>query len=102
MQHTFSQFPEVVLADATHKTNERLMSFYLLTAVDGNRETEITAAFIVVSEGEHLIRQIISCSRIRTHNGLKSSTGGKKSDYDSRGDRLLTQVFHVMCKVEAL
>lgn len=59
MQHTFSQFPELVLADATHKTNELRMPFYLMTTVDGNGETEIIAAFIVTSEEEHMIRQMI-------------------------------------------
>ena len=58
MQHTFSQFPELVLADATHKTNELRMPFYLMTAIDGNGETEIIAAFIVISEEEHMIRQM--------------------------------------------
>ena len=58
MQHTFSQFPEVVLADATHKTNELQIPFYLMTSIDDNGETEIIAAFIVISEKEHMIRQM--------------------------------------------
>ena len=43
MKHTFEQFPELILADATHKTNELRMPFYLMTTVDGNGETEIIA-----------------------------------------------------------
>ncbi len=64
MQHTFSQFPELVLADATHKTNELRMPSYLMTAVDGNGETEIIAAFIVTSEEEHMIRQMIQIFKV--------------------------------------
>ncbi|XP_068250678.1 general transcription factor II-I repeat domain-containing protein 2-like [Palaemon carinicauda] len=53
------QFPELILADATHKTNELRMPFYLMTTVDGSGETEVIAAFNVISEEEHMVRQMI-------------------------------------------
>ncbi|XP_068228108.1 uncharacterized protein [Palaemon carinicauda] len=59
MQHTFSQFPELILADATHKINELRMPFYLMTTVDGIGEAEIIASFIVISEEEHMAHQMI-------------------------------------------
>ena len=66
MQHTFSQFPELILADATHKTNELRMPFYLMTAIDGNGDTEIIAAFLLISEEEHMIRQMVNL--FKNHN----------------------------------
>lgn len=62
MKQVFNQFPELLLADATHRTNELRMPFYLMTVVDGNGETEVVAAFIVISEEAHIIREMIQVS----------------------------------------
>ena len=44
MKEMFNQFPEVLLADATHKTNRQRMPFYMMTELDDNGCTEVTAA----------------------------------------------------------
>ncbi|KAK7114682.1 hypothetical protein V1264_000704 [Littorina saxatilis] len=80
MQHTFSQFPELILVDATHKTNELRMPFYLLTIVDGNGETEIVAAFVVASEEEHTIRKMIQV--FKRHNPRWTDTKVVMTDKD--------------------
>ena len=52
MQHTFRQFPELLFADATHKTNELWIQCYLMTAVDGKVETDKA---IAISEEEFMV-----------------------------------------------
>ena len=39
MKSSLSQFPEVFLVDATHKTNDRGMVLYTFICIDGNRES---------------------------------------------------------------
>ena len=46
MKATFQNFPEVILADSTHKTNVNDMPFFALLAIDGNGESHIVAAFL--------------------------------------------------------
>ena len=43
----FDWFPEVLLMDATHKTNTRDMPLYKLLCEDGNGESQVAAAFLV-------------------------------------------------------
>ena len=59
MKEAFKKYPEFVLCDATHNTNNIKMSFYLFMVVDGNGESECVAAFLVSNEQEPLIRKII-------------------------------------------
>ena len=60
MRSTFSKFPEVILADATHKTNEHDMPFYVLLVIDGNGDSRIGAAFLIHQEDEPSLRKMIS------------------------------------------
>ena len=59
MYKIFDAFPEVILVDATHKTNDVRMPLYLILVVDGNGESQIVASFLVHNEEEHLIREMI-------------------------------------------
>ena len=60
MKKMFEQYPEVILVDATHKTNDLRMPLYLMLVIDSNGESEIVAAFVVVNEEETSIRTMIS------------------------------------------
>ena len=60
MKKMFEQYPEVILVDATHKTNDLRMPLYLMLVIDSNGESEIVAAFVVVNEEETFIRTMIS------------------------------------------
>jgi zinc finger SWIM domain-containing protein 3 len=50
MQEMFSNFPELLLIDATYKLNDLRMPLYIMMVVDGNGESEIVALWIVASE----------------------------------------------------
>ena len=60
MKKMFEQYPEVILVDATHKTNDLRMPLYLMLVINSNGESEIVAAFVVVNEEETSIRTMIS------------------------------------------
>ena len=59
MKSTFEKFPEVLLADSTHKTNENDMPFFALLCIDGNGESHVIAAFLVNKEDEATLREML-------------------------------------------
>ena len=65
MKSTFSKFPEVILADATHKTNEHDMPFYVLLVIDGNGDSHLGAAFLIHQEDEPSLGKMISIFKDR-------------------------------------
>lgn len=50
MQLIFEKFPEVMLADAAYKRNNRRMPIFLQLIIDGNGVTEIVAIWICKGE----------------------------------------------------
>ena len=60
MMTTFNTFPELIIADRTHKVNELRMPLMLLVVVDGNGETEIVAIFVLVSEEKNLLSRMLT------------------------------------------
>ena len=58
MVSAFDRFPEVILMDATHKTNQQDMPLYTLLCIDGNGESQVAAAFLVQKEDEGTIRKM--------------------------------------------
>ena len=56
MKSQFERYPEIVLMDATHKTNNLDMPFYTMATIDGNGETQPVASFLVENEDEESIR----------------------------------------------
>ena len=59
MKRTFQKFPEVILADSTHKTNDRDMPFFALLTIDGYGDSHIVAAFLVNHEDEQTLTQML-------------------------------------------
>ena len=58
MQEMFSNFPELLLIDATYKLNDLRMPLYIMI-VDGNGESEIVALWIVASEDRISIKNMV-------------------------------------------
>ena len=59
MMSAFDRFPEVVLMDATYKTNNQDMPLYTMLCIDGNGETQVAASFLLQKEVETSIRKMI-------------------------------------------
>ena len=58
MCSAFDRFPEVLLIDATHKTNDQGMPLYTIINIDGNGESQVVAAFLVQTESEPTLRSM--------------------------------------------
>ena len=41
MESAFQHFPEIILADATHKTSDQGLVLYTLLCIDGNGESQV-------------------------------------------------------------
>ena len=59
MRRTFNAFPEVILVDATYKTNNLRMPLYMIISIDGNGQSEIVAVFLLTEEDETSLTQVI-------------------------------------------
>lgn len=65
MAKTFSAYPELMLVDSTHKVNSLRMPLFLILVVDGNGESEVVAAFIVINECADLLSQMVTIFKTR-------------------------------------
>lgn len=59
MKLSFKNFPEVILVDATYKTNNMRMLWYFILSVDGNGQSEIVALFLLTQEEEIMLSSVI-------------------------------------------
>ena len=59
MMSAFDRFPEVVLMDATYKTNNQDMALYMMLCIDGNGESQVAASFLIQKEDETSIQKMI-------------------------------------------
>ena len=59
MESGFQRFPEIILADATHKTNDQGMVLYTLLCIDGNGESQVATFFLIQHEDEQSLRTMI-------------------------------------------
>ena len=66
MKSSFRNFPEVILVDATYKTNNMRMPLYFILSVDGNGQSEIVALFLLTQEEEILLSSVIKL--FKNHN----------------------------------
>ena len=72
MVSAFDRFPEVILMDATHKTNQQDMPLYTLLCIDGNGESQVAAAFLVQKEDEGTIRKMLQIFKERNPKYLET------------------------------
>ena len=54
----FSNYPELLMIDATYKLNNLRMPLYILMVVDSNGESEVIALWLVVTESKSIINQL--------------------------------------------
>ena len=73
MQEMFSNFPELLLIDATYKLNDLRMPLYIMMVVDGNGESEIVALWIVASEDRISIKNMVRI--FKRHNSTDRTAG---------------------------
>ncbi|XP_065291475.1 uncharacterized protein [Dermacentor albipictus] len=59
MQQAFRSFPEVVLLDATYRTNKLRMPLYVMAVQDGSGSTQVIAYAFVASEQQHVVNQLL-------------------------------------------
>ena len=71
MRQTFDSFPEIVLVDATHNTNNLRMPIYVFLVIDGNGQSEIVASFVVLNEQAPLLRKMITVFKDRNPKWVK-------------------------------
>ena len=65
MKNTFERYPEVILLDATHKTNNLQMPLYVMIAIDGNGESQVVCAFLVYDDTESTLRSMVAIFKNR-------------------------------------
>ena len=58
MQQVFAAYPELVCIDATYKLLELRLPLYIMLIEDGNGESEVAAAFLLLEETEELLSKI--------------------------------------------
>ena len=68
----YARFPELILIDATYKPNNLHMPMYILMVVDGNRESEIVALWLVVYEDKDTISHLMDI--FEKHNDTTNTT----------------------------
>ena len=55
---TFSDYPELLMIDATYKLNNLRMPLFILMVVDSNGESEVIALWLVATESKSMINQL--------------------------------------------
>lgn len=58
MKQSFSSYPEFLCVDATYKLLELRLPLYILLVEDGNGESEVAAAFLLLDENESSLTNI--------------------------------------------
>ncbi len=59
MQQIFSAYPELVCVDATYKLLELRLPLYIMLVEDGNGESEVAAAFLLLEETEESLSKVL-------------------------------------------
>lgn len=59
MQQAFKSFPEVVLLDATYRTNKLHMPLFVLVVQDGSGLSHVVAYAFVSSEQQHVVTRLL-------------------------------------------
>ena len=65
MLSAFQRFPEVLLIDVTHKTNDQGMPLYTVINIDGNGESQVVAVFLVQTENEASLRSMAKVFKLQ-------------------------------------
>ena len=66
MRQCFSSYPELVCVDATYKLIELRFPLYIMLVEDGNGQSKIVAAFMVLQETDSTISKMVDL--FKKHN----------------------------------
>jgi len=59
MQNTFSEFPELLMIDATNRLNDLHMQLFLMMIVDGDGRTEVVGTFLASNVTSDTFRHVM-------------------------------------------
>ena len=104
MRQCFSSYPELVCVDATYKLIELRFPLYIMLVEDGNGQSEIVAAFMVLQETESTISKMVdlfkkynsSWERVRVIMTDKDVTERSVFSAQIPSARLVICLFHTL------
>ena len=82
MKQDFTAYPELLCIDATYKLVNLRFPFYILLAENGNGQSEVVAAFLLLEETEAAISSVMNI--FKKHNPAWKSVRVLMSDKDFR------------------
>lgn len=91
MKKIYNAFPEMLFVDATHKVNELRMPLYVFLICDGNGQSEIVAACLVVNEQRIVIEKMVNA--FKKHNSSYTATNVIMTDKDMNERDVLSEAF---------
>ena len=91
MKQVFSAFPEIVVIDATYKLLELRFPLYIMLIEDGNDQSELIAAFLLLEETEVSLPKMMAI--FKKHNACWESVRVLMSDKDMTEREVLAASF---------
>ena len=91
MKQVFTAYPELLCIDATYKLVNLRFPFYILLAEDGNGQSEVVAAFLLLEETEAAISSVMNI--FKKHNPAWKSVRVLMSDKDFTEREVLSKSF---------
>lgn len=104
MKDTFEKYPEVIVVDSTYKLNLNRMPLYAMLVIDGNLQSHCVSFFLVTSEDNSTIRDMVQIFKTNNPNWTKTETIITDKDFGERavfkaempGVKLQICLFHVL------
>ena len=91
MKHIFASYPELVCIDATYKLLELRCPLYIMLVEDGNGQSEVAAAFLLMEETEASLSSVID--NFKTKNLCWESVRVLMADKDMTERDILSAKF---------
>ena len=91
MKQVFAAYPELLCMDATYKLVNLRFPFYILLAEDGNGQSEVFAAFLLLEETEAAVSSVMDI--FKKHNPSWKSVRVLMSDKDFTEREVLSKSF---------
>lgn len=91
MRSIFSAYPELLCVDATYKLLDLRLSLYIMLVEDGNGQSEVAAAFLLIQETEESLQSVVNL--FKKHNPSWAATRVLMSDKDISERQILAKGF---------
>ena len=91
MRSIFSAYPELLCVDATYKLLDLRLPLYIMLVEDGNGQSEVAAAFLLVQETEESLQNVVDI--FKKHNPSWPSTRVLMTDKDISEREILAKSF---------